>query len=170
MKSCKQAKILALFASGDYYCLADGFVVSRKFGYPQIVSSRRNNQGYPLATMVGPSGRIDAAVHQIVYLFFRGGYEPHLQVNHIDGVKANNQLSNLELVTASENQKHAVRMGLFRDQRGPRNAMVKLTTRKVRKIRKLASEGVSGRQLAKQFHVTTGNISCILLYKTWRDV
>ena len=37
-----------------------------------------------------------------------------LQINHKNGVKADNQLENLELVTRSENMLHASRLGLLK--------------------------------------------------------
>jgi hypothetical protein len=52
-------------------------------------------------------------VHRLVALAWLG--EPsdaRLQINHIDGVKTNNALENLEWVTASQNRKHAFAIGL----------------------------------------------------------
>ena len=43
---------------------------------------------------------------------------PKLVINHIDGNKSNNNLKNLELITSSENQRHAYRIGCKTVKRG----------------------------------------------------
>ena len=50
-------------------------------------------------------------VHRTVAIHFIG-YREGLEVNHIDGNKGNNRVDNLEWVTRSENQIHAIKMGL----------------------------------------------------------
>lgn len=45
-------------------------------------------------------------VHLLVWRTFNGEYDSNLQVNHIDNNKYNNRLSNLNLLTASQNINH----------------------------------------------------------------
>ena|ERR1700722_16286860 len=51
-------------------------------------------------------------VHMLVMRTFVGPKPEGLQINHIDGNKMNNCVSNLEYVTARENIAHAIRTGL----------------------------------------------------------
>lgn len=53
------------------------------------------------------------AVHRLVIWAFWGKLSTkEMPVNHLDGNKLNNDLSNLELVTVAENNIHAYRIGL----------------------------------------------------------
>lgn len=51
-------------------------------------------------------------IHRMVAELFLTDWNTDLQVNHIDGNKWNNSVSNLEMVTPSENMKHADVTGL----------------------------------------------------------
>jgi hypothetical protein len=53
------------------------------------------------------------SVHRVVWIFANGlPTDNRLQINHIDGNRLNNKLSNLEMVTSSRNQRHAAEIGL----------------------------------------------------------
>lgn len=56
--------------------------------------------------------RKNVLVHRAVAEAFIGPCPKGVQVNHKDGIKTNNHKSNLEYMTISENQKHALMMGL----------------------------------------------------------
>lgn len=56
--------------------------------------------------------QVTLRVHLLVAAAFMGPTPNGLEVNHIDGVKANCATSNLEFVTHSANMKHAYALGL----------------------------------------------------------
>lgn len=49
-------------------------------------------------------------VHRLVAMFYLKDYNNSLQVNHKNGVKTDNRVENLEMVTNSENALHAWRV------------------------------------------------------------
>lgn len=71
-------------------------------------------------------------VHRLVAQEFLENPTEKEQVNHIDGNKSNNYLSNLEWVTRSENVKHAYLIGLKKPTKKVRAAAQKLHTRWLR--------------------------------------
>ena len=73
----------------------------------RLRKQRLSNKGYPLVMVSKDCKYCTINVHRIVARAFIG--EPKhkkLQVNHKDGDKTNNHVSNLEWVTCSQNQLH----------------------------------------------------------------
>lgn len=52
--------------------------------------------------------------HRLVWESVHGPIPEGMQVNHINGIKDDNRIANLEIVTPSENLRHAYRLGLAR--------------------------------------------------------
>lgn len=73
------------------------------------------NVGYPMVQLFGYGIPQKFLVHRLVALYFIGPPpEGKIQVNHKDGTRTNNHVSNLEWVTAAENMQHAHRTGAMR--------------------------------------------------------
>src|SRR5215469_72673 len=108
--------------------------ISKQLGY-QIVVLRKNRKGKT------------CYVHQLVWEAFNGEIPDGLETNHKDGNKANPELSNLELVTHSENGLHSVRIETRKIFAGCR-----LTSKIVKSIRTLyACEAFNQYELAIRF-------------------
>lgn len=86
--------------------------VRRKEG--KILKLQTTYKGY-LSVKVGGKR---VAVHRKVAKAFIPNLDNKPQVNHIDGIKTNNNVDNLEWCTNSENQIHANKLGLRRTPKG----------------------------------------------------
>ena len=69
--------------------------------------------GYPSLTLCKNNIKKFAHVHRLIALTFIPNPNNLPCVNHIDGNKENNTISNLEWCTFKENSMHAVRLGLI---------------------------------------------------------
>ena len=68
--------------------------------------------GYQIVCFNTKERKVNLKVHRLVAQAFIPNPENKPQVNHIDGDKTNNSVSNLEWVTASENIRHAKNIGI----------------------------------------------------------
>lgn len=87
--------------NGNFIVFEDGRIFKRLD--PLISSS-----GYKFVRI----GKKSYPLHRVVASTFIPNPENKPQVNHIDGNKTNNAVSNLEWVTNQENVQHAVKLGL----------------------------------------------------------
>jgi len=98
----------------DYYACNDGTIWSTKVSYRynptgemRLVRPRTHPSGYlyfGLFVGKGPNKkRLWRRGHRLVYETYVGKIKSGFELDHIDGDKHNNNLSNLRLVTHSEN-------------------------------------------------------------------
>jgi len=108
-------------------------------------------------------------VHRLVALAFHGQPAEGQRAHHKDGNKLNNQASNLEWVTAGENNLHAYQTGLkeARGLQGSANPQAKLTEEIVRDILK---SPLGCKRLAARYGVDKALIQRIRHGKAWAHV
>lgn len=115
--------------------------------------------GYPVFNVFIPGRRKMRRVHQLVAAAFIGPCPQGHEVNHKDGVKANNHVTNLEYVTSSENTLHSFRTGL-------QNTKFPQST--IDRVRSMHRDGMSVRQIVDATGVS--NTYCRVLVKgLWRN-
>lgn len=109
-------------------------------------------------------------IHRLVAIHFLNNFGNKKEVNHIDGIKSNNNVNNLEWCTRSENQLHAFKCGLDKPKKGELNGNSKLTWECIKFIREAKiNKSHNGRQLAKLYNISTSNISSIQKNKIWKE-
>lgn len=125
----------------------------RRVNTTSILKPIDNGKGYKVVHLSNIKGRRLCLIHRLVMSTFKPTTD-NKDVNHMDGAKSNNNISNLEWVTKSENTRHAHRTGLF----SSRN---KLSIEQVKEI-KLAKDTIKAKVLAEKFDVQTS-----IIYKIW---
>lgn len=106
-------------------------------------------------------------LHRLVAMNFIENPNNKEQVNHIDGNKKNNRLSNLEWCTAQENEIHSYRVLGKQALRGEQKSQSKLTESDVFEIRDLYKHGYLQREIANLYKVSRRHISDIVNKKRW---
>ena len=94
---------------------------SKRFTEEKILKKRINKDGYLNAALTLKGKRKDISVHRLVAMAFIDNPENKLEVNHKDGIKTNNNISNLEWNTRAENNRHAIENGLLKFKKGEGN-------------------------------------------------
>lgn len=87
----------------------------RKVGaeYAHLLKPKKTNRGYLRVSLRIDGKTKDFSVHRLVVDAFIG-IPDGMVVNHIDGCKTNNNLTNLDVVTYTGNLLHAIHTGLNR--------------------------------------------------------
>lgn len=152
-----------------YFVSNIGRVISTFKDVPSILKGGLSTTGYKICTI----GRYAKSkpVHHMVAEAFIGPRPIGFQINHIDGCKTNNSVSNLEYVTPSDNALHAFKLGLSKPSPliGESNPRAKLTKSQADEIRyRYVSENIQKVQLAKHYGVTRKVIHNILQGSSYR--
>lgn len=127
-------------------------------------------RGYQTVHLVGPKVKSryeNKTVHSLVMMAFVGPRPQGYVINHINGIKWDNRLDNLEYCTVSHNRKEDFIHGR-QSLSGEKNTQAKLTERQVLEIVSLyKSGGHTFRSLAERFGIYYTGISNIMSGRCW---
>lgn len=131
----------------------------------KVVYDSKNDYGY-VELWKNNKGK-KFRIHRLVAETFIPNTLGKEQVNHIDGDKKNNCISNLEWVTPKENIRHAIENDLSSIKYGSKNLASKLKEEDVKYIRENAGINKSVKELSEIYNVSKTTIYNIINYKKW---
>lgn len=135
----------------------------------RVLAPRPMNAGYLMVNLCKDGKAVNYLIHRLIATTFLPNDDDLAEVNHIDGVKSNNVLSNLEWMSRVRNIRHAMGMGLIQGL-GENNPAAKLTEKQVIQIKEMLYLGLHPKELAEAFGVMPSTINDIQLYRSWSHV
>lgn len=150
----------------DYFQISNlGRLFSKRSN--KILKLHTNKSGYvSLATKIGGRQGINHCfkLHRVVAEAFLHNPDNKPEVNHKDGIKSNNIVTNLEWSTKSENIQHCNNLGLKRV--GINSPYAKLNSKQVKKIRESNNTNAS---LAREMQVSESTIAKVIAGTRYKD-
>lgn len=144
---------------------------------PKLMTIRKDKHSYLRVGLTGDgitssTKQVLWLVHRVVALAFIPNPENKPMVNHINGIKGDCKVENLEWVTRKENARHAFDTGLQVNPKGQDHRMAKLTEEQVLQIReKYRPNRVYGStKLSREFNISVTNIKDIINRRIWNHI
>jgi len=122
-------------------------------------------KGYFVVTLCKNGKKKSYGIHRLVAKSFLTNDNCKPEVNHKNGLKTDNRVKNLEWVTSSENQIHAVKTGLHKS--GSNHINSKLLNTDILEIR---CNNFPYKKLSEIYKVSKSTISNIKNFKTYKHI
>ena len=151
----------------EKYCVyEDGRIVNSKT--QKVLKLDKNLSGHFRVTLCVNGVTNRSYVHRIIATAFIPNPEGKPFVNHLDGDKSNNAVSNLEWVTCKENTEHAFRTGLRGV--GMNHYSATVTDEVVHKVCQLISEGWVRGSVLQELGIKQTLFDDIRRRKSWKHI
>jgi len=134
-----------------------------------VLTQRLNGRGY-LGVILKKNGLPKSKVtHRLIAESFIDNKKNKPYINHINGVKTDNRICNLEWCTGSENTNHAYRTGLIEVVSGSKRYNSKLTESEVLDMR-LNKGSLNYNELSVKYGVSRHLVSGIINRRNWKHI
>lgn len=132
----------------------------------KILKLSLNKYGYSCTCFIKNKKMKNFLAHRVVAQAFIPNPINKATVNHKNGIKTDNVVTNLEWCTMEENRKHAIDTGLIDIKKGYFSNK-KLTEKDIIDIR---TSTLRQTDLARKYNVGRSNICLILQRKSWKSI
>lgn len=143
-------------------------LVSKRVLAERLIGSSIDRYGYVKRVLCKDGKMYFFTEHRLVANAFIPNDFNKPTVNHINGIKTDNKLDNLEWCTIKENNDHAINTGL-KNLKGIKHHKCKLTEEQVREIRQIGFSQTR-MSLAKKYGVSRTSILGIIRGKFWKHI
>jgi hypothetical protein len=134
----------------------------------RLLKPSLQSKGYLTVVLQKNGIRNMVLVHRLVAEYFVSNPLNKPQVNHINGVKTDNNIENLEWVSHRENLDHAIKNNLT--LKGEENRNSKLKDVDVVKIHSLLQKGITTKELSESYNVSYSTIDGIRTNRYWKHL
>ena len=126
--------------------------------FPEVIVKHQKRHKYlKVCIMDTKELSLQISVHRLVAIAFIPNPHNKPQVNHINGIKTDNRVENLEWCTQAENILHASKNRL--GYSGELNSQAKLKDSDIPKIRKLKDSGMTYKEIGYIFKLSRTSVS-----------
>ena len=136
----------------------------------RILTIQTDANGYKYIHL-NKSGKSKAfKIHVLVARAFIKNPKGHPFVNHKDGNKANNNVTNLEWCTQSENEKHAHSIGL-KNHKGENHPISQFSNEQILEVRRMfEKDKLSQREIGRKMNMNYKTVHKIVHRQRWAHI
>ena len=132
----------------------------------RILKLQKSVKGYLMSCLCVDKKKFNTGVHRLVAMAFLPNPLNKEQVNHINGIKEDNRVENLEWCTGSENIKHSITNNLAKFNYGEKHHMSKITDEQMKEILIKRELGYTLKQLSIEYKLS--NVAVSNRIKKWK--
>lgn len=145
-----------------------GYEVSR-FRKGRILKQKNTYDGYLESTLLKHGKPKCFRTHRLVAMAFNPTEKTGLEIDHLNCLKKDNRIENLEWVTNKENIDRAIKNDLFNPV-GSSNSNCQTSEEQVMMVRVLSNEGYTRRQVSEKVGIPKSRVKQIVTNVTWKNL